>query len=336
MPNSFAPDRAAAVGHPPVEPKGLHRQDVKPSSSHRDHAGDAATPLTPAMMVKTPAHDYGGPRFWQEFAPGLHVCDASIAQGMRAVTPSAEEMAAIRGMMCREGYVHASSVGWRMDLAAMAHTVRALDRAGLPPVFAFLYDEFWLPFYQLRPIYQGLLGEYMVLPDFWVWNVDPARGDAGWRPHRDKGSLALLPDGMPKSITTWIALSRATPLNGCMYLVPAHLDPTYNTPEEREWRFDHASIRALPAEAGDVFIWNQAVVHWGSRTSPRGGESRVSMAFEFQRADIAPMNEPLLPPLAFHDFGTRLRLIAKQVLQYRHMYEVDPAIEKLALQVMGG
>jgi hypothetical protein len=59
------------------------------------------------------------------------------------------------------------------------------------------------------------------------------------------------------------------------------------------------------------------------------------MAFEFQRAEVAPMNAPLLPPLAFHDFGARLKLIAKQVLQYRHMYKVDPAIERMALQVVG-
>ena len=293
------------------------------------------TPAAPATVVASGTRDLGDPRFWQDFAPGLHVGDPAMVQGLSAIAPSDADMAAIREMVRTEGYFHASSVGWGMDIALMANTVRALDRAGLSPVFAFLYDEFWIPFYRLSPIYRGLLGEYMALPDFWVWNVDPARGDAGWRPHRDKDRHSLLPDGMPKSITTWMPLSRATPLNGCMYLVPANLDPTYNTPQEKEWRFEHASIRALPAEAGDVFMWNQAVVHWGSRTSPRGGESRVSMAFEFQRADVAPMNQPLLPPLAFHEFGARLRLIAKQVLQYRHMYKVDPAIERLALQVVG-
>ena len=290
---------------------------------------------TPATVVATGTRDLGDPRFWQDFAPGLHVGDPAMVQGLSAIAPAEADMAAIRAMVREEGYFHASSIAWGLDLALMANTVRALDRAGLSPVFAFLYDEFWLPFYRLSPIYRGLLGDYMALPDFWVWNVDPQRGDAGWRPHRDKDRESLLPDGMPKSITTWIPLSRATPLNGCMYIVPAHLDPTYNTPAEKEWRFEHAAIRALPGEAGDVFMWNQAVVHWGSRTSPRGGESRVSMAFEFQRADVAPMNQPLLPPLAFHDFASRLRLVAKQVLQYRHMYKVDPAIERLAAQVLG-
>ena len=281
------------------------------------------------------SNDIGDPGFWRSFAPGLSVEDPRSVQALEAITPSAADMAAIRALVREEGYFHAADIAWTIDIALMARTVRALDAAGLPPVFAFIYDEFWIPFYRLAPVYTGLLGEYRMLPDFWVWNVDPARGDAGWRPHRDKGHAALLPDRMPKSITTWMPLSRATPLNGCMYIVPANLDPTYGTAQDGEWKFEHAAIRALPAEAGDVFMWNQAVLHWGSRTSPRGGESRVSMAFEFQRADVAPMNAPLLPPLGFQSFGARLKLIAKQVLQYRHMYKVDPNIERLALRIVG-
>ncbi len=288
----------------------------------------------PSSVVTAPVRDLGTADFWRAFAPGLRVGDPRSVQALEAITPGEADMAAIRALVVEEGYFHASNIAWPMDVAVMAETVRALDRAGLPPVFAFIYDEFWIPFYRLQPIYAGLLGEYAMLPDFWVWNVDPARGDSGWRPHRDKGQMALFPDGSPKSMTTWMPLSKATPLNGCMYIVPATQDPTYNTPQDKEWKFDHAAILALPAEAGDVFMWNQAVLHWGSRTSPRGGASRVSMAFEFQRADVAPFNQPLMAPLAFHPFGFRLRLIAKQVLQYRHMYKVDPAIERIAQQVL--
>lgn len=281
------------------------------------------------------ALDLTRPGFWRNFAPALHVADRRTAESLDAIVPGDAHMATLRALMLEEGYFHASGLSWQIDLALMADTVRALDRAGLSPAFAFIYDEFWVPFYRLHPIYEGLLGDYRMLPDFWVWNVDPARGDAGWRPHRDKGRRALFPDGSPKSLTTWIPLSRATTLNGCMYIVPAGSDPTYNTPREAEWEFDHAAIRALPAEAGDVFMWNQAVLHWGSRTSPRGGASRVSMAFEFQCADVAPFNEPLLPPLGFLSFEMRLRLVAKQILQYRHIYRVDPAIERMALAVAG-
>lgn len=278
--------------------------------------------------------DIARPEFWREFAPGLHVVDRRSAEAVRFVAPPEEQLAAIRAAVQEEGYFHASGVKWPVDVRLMAQTVRALDAAGLSPVFAFVYDEFWMPFHSLHPIYQGLLGDYRLLPDFWVWNVDPARGQSGWRPHRDKGRQALFPDGTPKSITTWMPLSKATPLNGCMYIVPANHDPTYNTPQEGEWNFELPSVRALPAEPGDVFMWNQAVLHWGSKTSPRGGESRVSMAFEFQRADVPAFNAPLLEPLQLLDFASRLKLIAKQVLQYRHMYQVAPQVEQAAMRIL--
>ncbi len=233
-----------------------------------------------------------------------------------------------------EGYFQASN-SWFVDLKAMANLVRALTAENLSPVFGFLFDEFWVPFFQLHLLYQALLGDkYYFLPDFWIWNVDPRKGESGWRPHRDKGKMALFPDGSPKSLTTWIPLSSATPLNGCMYLVPAMSDPTYGTEDENKWEFEYSSIRALPGNPGDFFIWNQAVLHWGSKTSPRAAESRVSMAFEFQRADVNPFNTPLIEPLNLLTFEVRLKLVAKQLLQYRHMYKLDPPVERIAMELI--
>jgi hypothetical protein len=274
------------------------------------------------------------PEFWQRFAPNFHISDLSYLQATTAFNVPDKQRQALRAQMIHEGYFQ-GTVQWASDPTAMANLVRQLSAAGLSPVFAFLYDEFWMPFFQLHFIYSGLLGDkYFYLPDFWVWNVDPKKAESGWRPHRDKGRMALLPDGAPKSLTTWIPLSTATPLNGCMYIVPANFDPTYGSEQEKEWKFEYPSIRALPAKPGDFFMWNQAVLHWGSKTSPRGNETRVSMAFEFQRADVAPFNQPLLQPLSNLPFASRLKLIAKQVLQYRHMYKVDPAIERLAGQLV--
>ena len=105
-------------------------------------------------------------------------------------------------------------------------------------------------------------------------------------------------------------------MNGCMYIVPASQDPTYATADEVKWRFDCASIRALPASPGDFLIWNQAVLHWGGKSSPRAAESRVSMAFEFQRADVPPINVPLIEPTRVLTFEMRLQLVCKQILQY--------------------
>jgi hypothetical protein len=270
--------------------------------------------------------------YWLAQAPGLHIGDESVAA---APVPVDEALVAdLGGRLRDEGYFQLPH-SWALDLSLMTATVRRFAAGNVSPVFCFLYDEFWAPFHALAPLHRGLLGDYMLLPDFWIWNVDPGKGEAGWKPHRDKGRMALFPDGSPKSLTTWIALSRATPLNSCIYLIPANMDPVYATAQENEMRFDHAAARALPAEPGDVLMWNQAVMHWGSRTSFRAPESRVSMAFEFQRADVPPFNQPLIKPGRGLSFEERIRLVAKQVLQYRHMYRVDPAIETMALKLIG-
>jgi hypothetical protein len=272
--------------------------------------------------------------FWRAFAPKFHIEDQSFLKTFSLANVSPQQHQALAALIREEGYLQ-GCIDWGLDLGGMAERVRALSEIGLSPVFAFIYDEFWIPFFKLHGVYSGLLGgKYYVLPDFWVWNIDPKKGEEGWRPHRDRGKTSLLPDRGPKSLTTWIPLSTATPLNGCMYIVPANCDPTYGSEDEGTWKFEYPSIRALPANPGDFFLWNQAVLHWGSRTSPRAAESRVSMAFEFQRADVVPFNKPLIEPLMILAFEVRLRLVAKQILQYRHMYKLQPDIERMAIELI--
>jgi len=259
--------------------------------------------------------------FWRANAPGFHIDDA-----LPPPHPLSPEVAALADFDTRLKYEGYSQLRHQAgcDLDRMAALVRSFADRNLSPVLCFLFDEFWQPFLALDGLYRGLLGgDYRFLPDFWIWNIDPKKGEAGWKAHRDKGHMALRPDGSPKSLTTWIPLSRATPLNSCMYLVPANADPTYGTPRDTEWLFEHDAIRAIPGEPGDVFVWTQAVLHWGSRSSIFAEESRVSMAFEVQRADIAPFNMPLLQPGEAPPFELRLGLVAKQILQYKHMYRFD-------------
>ena len=271
---------------------------------------------------------------WLVRAPGLHIGGDIMRQSVRVFGPTNSQIADLDGRLRHDGYFQLAH-DFGLDLAMMADTVRRFSAAGIPPVFCFVFDEFWAPFDALGAMYRSLLGPYCLLPDFWLWNVDPTKGEAGWKPHRDRGHFALRGDGRPVSLTTWIPLSDATPLNSCMYVVPAHADPTYGTLHENEYRFELAAIRALPAKLGEVLVWNQAVLHWGSRSSHHATESRISMAFEFQANDSKPFNTPLLPPDTPVPFELRLRLIAKQVLQYRHMYKLDPQIEQVAIELVG-
>ncbi len=270
---------------------------------------------------------------WAGFAPKLHIEDPEMLPRAAPVLFNDEQTRGVQGLMRKEGYFHAAAVNWGLDLPLMVETVLALSAASLPPVFAFLFDEFWVPFRKLAPIYQSLLGNYAMLPDFWLWHVDPKRAESGWAPHRDKGMMSLFPDGTPKSITTWIPLTPATPLNGCMYIVPLQHDRTYGTPQENTHTFEMQSVRALPAVPGDFFIWNQAVLHWGSKTAPHAPGPRISMAVEFQRGDVASFHDPLLNPHVTLPFAVRLKLISMQILQYRHMYRVLPEVEKIAVEL---
>jgi hypothetical protein len=285
------------------------------------------------MLSRDEAFD---PTFWRRLAPSFHIDDAAHFQRCAAIALGDNRRELLMGHLRYDGYLQESGLDFGVDLDAMAGLVAALSAAGIAPVFAFLFDEFWMPFRSLRTWYAGLLGDYAMMPDFWVWNLDPNRGDAGWPPHRDRNYSALLPDGSPKALTTWIPLTTAAPLNGCMYIVPASVDPTYGTPQEGDFRFGLPDVRALPAQPGDVLMWNHAVLHWGGRTSPRGSHSRISIAFEFQRRDVAPYNERLLDPGRLPGFEERLKLIGRQILQYRHMYRVDPASEALAARLVVG
>ncbi len=292
----------------------------------------------PAQNMLAPTLDLarlGEIETWQAFAPHLHIADPAFLPAARPFGLAENQSVTARDQIIQEGYFQICNLNWGVDIPRMVETVRALSRAGAPPAFAFIYDEFWLPFRRLGPVIRSLLGPYAVVPDFWAWDVDAARGESGWAPHRDRGAVSLFPDGSPKSLTAWIPLTPATPLSSCMYVVPRGADPTYATAEEGDHRFAPQGIRALPALPGDVLIWNQAVVHWGSQASRLASESRISIAAQFQRLDQPAMREPLIDPALVIPFELRLRLIMAQVMGYRNLYTVPPPIEKFALGLIG-
>lgn len=233
----------------------------------------------------------------------------------------------------REGYFQLDRIVPGSIVGHLRRAVETMHAMGSPLAFAFLDDSFWSTMAALSAVLKKLLGlDYQQLPDFWAWRLDPQREDAGWRPHRDKGFQALLPDGSPKSLTLWINLTDVTPLNGCMYVVPAHLDPPSAYVDKPDPRIpaNMQDIRALPAPAGTVFGWNQAILHWGGRSSRRAIEPRISFACEFQRGDVPPWNQPLLDPHNPPSFELRLALIGKQILQYRHMYGLSESMAQVA------
>ena len=140
--------------------------------------------------------------------------------------------------------------------------------------------------------------------------------------------------GKPKSLTIWIPLTDATTENGCMYVLPANHDKNYLDGAINKETIDLQNIAALPAGAGSPIIWNQAIMHWGARSLPRGKAPRISVAFEVQSTKVDPFNQPLIPPLSIPDFETRLKLVCKQILQYKHMYPLTANVESFAKAIL--
>jgi len=250
--------------------------------------------------------------FWAALAPELHIEDPAAFQGVAPLTFRETELATLRADLVKEGYARVHDGDGHMPIDALARAIARIDQDCGLPVLGFVYDECWVWFARLRPFLASVLGSgYRAMPAFWAWHVAPSDDDGGWAPHRDAGQRTLFPDGRPKSLTVWSPLTDAVPENGCIYLVPADRDPTYNTDEEGTWRFDLSDVRAVPSAAGSVLAWNQAIIHWGARSSARAREARISLSLEFQRGDADALDSPLLDPLALPPFEVRLKLIAK-------------------------
>ncbi len=282
--------------------------------------------------------DMAAPEMWRALAPELHVADAAFLEAARRpVDFDPATLADIPRRLATSGYFQLPPPRWSFDLAALGRGVSAVAKAGYPPVFIFMYDEAWLVFAQLKALLESALGgSYMIMPAFWSWHVDGSRESAGWPPHRDNHEKALMPDRRtPRLVALWIPLSEATPLNGCMYVLPADRDPFYEAPRDAKAGVDLQDIRALPAATGSVLGWTQALYHWGGRASQPVTTPRISLSVEFQRGDELPVLEPLLDPDVVPGVPERARLILRQLLQYRSFSPLTPELLSFAKTHVG-
>lgn len=257
--------------------------------------------------------------FWRERFPDLHIGEL-LTQDFRDITLAARprDTTALNAERMRvDGYFQGRDDTLARLAPVLADAVLTCKKMDISPLFLFLFDEAWQCFYALHHQLTPFLGDYQMLPAFWVWHVDPKAAESGWPPHRDKGRHALDANGNPLALTAWIALSEATPLSSCVYILPKSRDPVYGTENEQHWQIDYPSIRALPAQPGDFYCWDQSVLHWGSASSRFADGPRISMALEFQRSDIKPFVKPLLPAFCNPEFKVRLWLVSKHILEHR-------------------
>jgi len=289
------------------------------------------------ISVKTLLEQAQNSDYWKSLNPQLSVGEDFTSLSGSVLSVEQEHMEKLLFNLKKEGYFQLDSFLSEAEISRMAAGIEKLRESGWPVPFAFIYDEFWQTFCRLSQILSPILGEeYRQLPAFWAWYINTTNTEKGWQPHRDNLNDTLLANGMPKCVTIWIPLSDAIPLNGCMYILPAHLDPNYGgtiQKGEKNQSINFQDIRALPATAGSVLCWNHAVLHWGGRSSERAPHPRISLAFEFQRSDVEPYQTPLLDPYNLPNFNQRLGLIGKQILQYQHMYPLSEEIAEVATEL---
>jgi len=275
------------------------------------------------------------PKYWKKLNPGLSIGSKAKASRWKPGTFSDSETKRITESLITEAYFLLPGFLSKSRYKKMHAAVINVRNAGWPVPFVFLYDVFWETPRRLAPLLGDLLGDdFRMLPDFWAWFIDHTMGGIGWRRHRDRNADCLDEQGLPESMTIWVALSDATADNGCIHCLPASKDPRYRI-DFSELKIERPQdIRPLEGAAGTLFGWNQVLLHWGGRSSPSAKNSRVSFAYEFQRKNVPAHNLPLLDPQTPPEFSQRLALIAKQVLQYQHMHLISDEISDIAEELV--
>lgn len=229
------------------------------------------------------------PERWRALNPELSITSRPIAGAAARHRVEPPAMAPYTRQIVQEGYLQLPPLVPRAQTARLAAAVDRVCRQGLPPVFGFVYDEFWQLFADLARVLAAVIGPDHRLNRAGIWGWHVEADQAGWPPHRDLPAPDTLhADGRPCNLTVWIPLTDATPLNGCLYVLPTNRDPNFPARLDRfeVTAKDLQNVRALPAPAGSVLCWNSCILHWGSRSSERAEQTRISVAAYVQGRDF--------------------------------------------------
>ena len=271
--------------------------------------------------------------FWLSLNP-----DFSISNRKRKITPvklPQSRMKLIDEQLREEGYFKVDEILPLDEMRRLAGLVAKIKAENWPSAFAFVYDESWELFYYIHDILENLLGKkYFVLPAFWAFIVEPGSTNTGWYPHRDRTrQVTLDKNGNSISLNAWIPITDADPMNGCMYILPAHQDVNYPNNLQATGVNNLQDVRAVPAKAGSLIMWNEAVYHWGGRSSKYATHTRMAMALAFQSVEHSPFEQPIMKALELPSFESRLSLIAYQMLRYQMQGNLSPVLRQLSVEL---
>jgi len=262
------------------------------------------------------------PDYWRRLSPGAKISERPFSQVEAAREVSPSQCKHYRKQLREDGYFQTPAALPGPMLAEMKQCVDAVMRAGFPPIFALVYDVFFRALGSFSGILGATLGpDYYLIPNFWVYHVSQSNNDRGFEPHRDaEYANTLDADGQPQVLTAWIAITEATPLNGCIYYLPRGRDPEYQDAitdlDKTASQYSLQDVRAAPAKPGTMSCWDQYLFHWGCRSSQWAHEPRISYAMYFQRGDIPRLDSTALALPSPLTFAQRLGIICKGIMRY--------------------
>jgi hypothetical protein len=285
------------------------------------------TRMAPDQMASR-LEQAGSAAYWERLNPTLSVCRnrSSRIGETHPIGPRRRE--ALVKQFAADGYFQLDPLLPGATVRRMRRGIEILKKADWPPIFAFVYDEFWqvMRVPSLVQLLSAVLGDgYRHIPHGWLFYIPARPGAAGWPPHTD-GPGPDRPDYRNR-LSVWIPLSDATLDNGCMYVIPrrrieARIEalgmrqPGYTGPDVRALL---QASRALPARAGSILGWNFDLIHWGSVCGDARAP-RVSISVEIIGGDAQPNADelPLLDPkTVLPTLAQRLDMIARAIRDYQ-------------------
>jgi Phytanoyl-CoA dioxygenase (PhyH) len=292
----------------------------------------------PGAAVDALLNDATDSDYWRHFCPALSVGTSSWRDLREACTLDSADIAQLAEKLGTEGYFRTKAILPIPLIHKMRACVEQLRSQNWPPVFAFVFDEFWaiLRTASLDRLVSAFLGqEYKQTSAIWTYYVSARKGSTGWAPHVDGSG--------DHRLSVWLPLTDATLDNGCMYVIPRNLVPGSLPADYREWgtvekgelsRLLQGS-RALPADAGCVLGWDQNLIHWGS-VSSGSTIPRISIAVEFIAARAKPNNTeyPLLATTSLPTFEQRLYSIGRSMSDYNRFEPLMNRFAEVAQRLM--
>ena len=219
------------------------------------------------------------PDYWISVCPWLSI---SKNRRLPSVEPSMTDVAETLDDYWRSGFGACEDVFDVADITQLAKAVFAVNSAGWPMPFSFLYDGFWtlLEAPKLQAFLTSILGDHYQTTGRFLVNYVPATpGGAGFAPHVDGG-----PD---HTVSCWVPLTPASPDNGCIYVIertPASMNlvnefKTAETFSNKQMMLLLSHARAVPMDPGGFLAWQQDTLHWGGLF--RRGSARLAVSWEF-------------------------------------------------------